>query len=108
MPAPAGRPRFIPTLIPCGVIRLGQHALAELRQQRHLVQLVALEQRELRDVAMRHHHQVAGVVGKHVEDDVGQLAFVDDQLPPVADGPGDAEDAAGRIFRSGHVRVPPW
>ena len=81
--------------MPCGVIRLRQHALRELRQLRHLAQLGVLEQREVRDVAMRHHHQVAGVVGKLVEDDVGERAFVDDQLLPIADRAGDAEHAAG-------------
>ena len=83
---------------------LGQHALRQLRQQRHLGQLVARQRRQRGDVALRHHHQVAGVVGEHVEDDVGERAFVDDQLPAVVDRLGDAEHAVRRVLQRGSRR----
>ena len=59
--------------------RLTQRDLAQARELHHLVQLVGLCIDEGGDMTVRHHHQVAVVVGEQVENDEAGGAAKNDE-----------------------------
>src|SRR5687767_13878082 len=92
-------------------VGLAQRGLASLREQAHLVHLAGRELRERGLVPVRHHHQVAVVIGVKVEDDVGELALEDEEILIERGCAGrlagaQAEDAP-LWFGVGHVLQPP-
>ena len=90
MPAPATPPRFMPTLNPCAPLAARKRAQRALRHPANLVGLGDGQVRVVGDVAVRHHHQVTGVVRVEVEHGVRDLAPRDDQplRRPAASGSG--------------------
>jgi hypothetical protein len=87
-------------------VHLGQRDLGALRQQRDLGQFLRGEAGQRRDVAVRHHHQVAAVVRIQVEDDERVRPARDDERL-VGAARHVAEDAGLGGGSAGHVGQPP-
>ena len=88
-------------------VRLGQRDLGVAREAHQLRLLVGGHGREVRHVACRHHHQMAGVVGIEIEDDVTAGAANQEEIGLRRITAG-AEDTGWCLFAgAGHVLESP-
>ena len=79
MPAPAERPRLMPTLMPAAGGSVSA-ASASRRERHQLCQFVCRRQRQRRDMTPWHHHEVSVVIRVEIEDDVTELTAHEDEV----------------------------
>jgi hypothetical protein len=103
-----GDPAEVPAeVVALGRVELGERSDSALGEAMDLQHLGILQLAILADVPVGRDHEVAGCVGKPVQQDERMPAAMDDQLLLAVAGGGEAEDATRLVVRRLDVVEPP-